>query len=297
MARFALEPPLRAFPLVFDLVDVDSEKWRSLSETAVAPARWVYASEARRLSTFEARAAACAEAVLVVNDRERAAILRLAPGANVCVVPNGVAIDELRPTGPPSEDFRVVFCGVMNYRPNEDAALWFARAVWPAIRERCPQARFSLVGSDPTQALRHLAVADPTIEVTGAVEDVRPYLWRGAVAIAPLFVARGVQNKVLEAVAAGLPCVVTPAVQDGLPREVLGGCRVAGDVEQFASAVLDLLGHSPADRRSLADRAELAGFDWGQRLASYVDIVGAAARSVSTPATRLSRLYSGRALA
>jgi sugar transferase (PEP-CTERM/EpsH1 system associated) len=286
MARFALEPPLDRFPFVLDMVDVDSEKWRTLGRTAAVPKCWIYAAEARTLSGFEARAARTARAVLVVNERERDLIVGLEPDANVHVLPIGVAVDELRPTGAPATGRGVVFCGVMNYRLNEEGALWFARAVWPLVRTRCPDARLSLVGSDPTSAIRELSARDSTIEVTGTVPDVRPYLWRSAVAIAPLPSARGVQNKVLEAVAAGLPCVVTPAVHDGLPAEVIPACIRAQDAEQFAGAVVDLLNRDPAGRRAVAERANVRALSWNERLAPLVGILERAARAPASPLPR-----------
>lgn len=278
MARFALEEPLAGIPLVLDMVDVDSEKWKTLGRRAAAPSRWIYAAEGRRLSAFEALAARSAERVLVVNERERASVLRLEPDANVTVVPNGLALDVFRPREAPSPEPRVVFCGVMNYAPNAEAAVWFARKVWPAIRRRYSGALFSVVGSGPTRAVRRLAADDPSIEVTGAVPDVRPYLWRAAVSVAPLFVARGVQNKVLEALGAGLPTVVTPAVCEGLPTEVLPGCSVAESASGFADAVIALLGRPPADRRAMAARADLASLGWDERLGSLVQILADAAR-------------------
>jgi sugar transferase (PEP-CTERM/EpsH1 system associated) len=286
MARFALEPPLDRFPFVLDMVDVDSEKWRTLGRTAAVPKCWIYAAEARTLSDFEARAARRAQAVLVVNERERDLLVGLEPAANVHVLPIGVALDELRPTGPPATGQGVVFCGVMNYRLNEEGALWFARTVWPMVRMRCPDARLSLVGSDPTPAIRSLPAADRTIEVTGTVPDVRPYLWRSAVAVAPLLSARGVQNKVLEAVAAGLPCVVTRTVHDGLPAEVTPACRLAQDPEQFAAAVVDLLGREPAGRRAIAERANVRALSWGERLAPLLGILERAARAPGSPVGR-----------
>ena len=287
MARFALEPPLDSIPLVLDMLDVDSEKWRALGSSAAAPTRWIYASEARRLSVFEGRAARAAHTVMVVNDRERDALLHLAPTARVFVVPNGVDATAFRPAAGPSTDRRVTFCGVMNYRPNEEGAAWFVREVWPMVRARNPHAMLSLVGSDPSPAIQRLAVADPSIEVTGSVPDTRPYLWRSAVGIAPLLVARGVQNKVLEAVSAGLPCVVTPAVHEGLPAEILPACVVAPDAARFASAVLHLLDCLPAERRAMAERASLAPLAWSGRLASLLGILEAAARRA--PLSAISR--------
>jgi glycosyltransferase involved in cell wall biosynthesis len=141
----------------------------------------------------------------------------------------------------------------------------------------------SLVGSDPTPAVRALAAADSSIEVTGTVPDVRPYLWRSAVAVAPLLTARGVQNKVLEAVAAGLPCVVTPAVQDGLPAEVIPACLLGRDAEQFAAAVVDLLDREPAERRAIAERANVRALSWDERLAPLLGILERAARAPASP--------------
>lgn len=280
MARFALEEPLRSFPFVLDMVDVDSEKWRALGRTGTAPARWIHAAEGRRLCAFEARAAAAARAVLVVNERERLALKQLAPDAIVHVVGNGVDVADLRPAGGPSAELRVTFCGVMNYKPNEQGALWFAKSVWPIVRRLRPAARLSLVGSNPTAALRGLSRMDGTIDITGTVPDVRPYLWRSAVGIAPLFVARGLQNKVLEAVAAGLPCVITTEVERGLPPEVLPACIVTSDAEAYAAAVVRLLDLPADERRAMADRARLDLLTWQSRLASLAPILeSAVARS------------------
>jgi sugar transferase (PEP-CTERM/EpsH1 system associated) len=276
MARFALEEPLKSIPLVIDMVDVDSEKWRALGQTATAPVRWIYAAEGRRLADFEARAARAARAVIVVNQRERSALKRLASTANVQVVENGVDVANLRPNDAPSADPLVTFCGVMDYWPNEEGALWFAKSVWPMVRSRRPAARLCLVGSDPRAVVRDLASADPSIEVTGTVPDVRPYLWRSAVGIAPISIARGVQNKVLEAVAAGLPCVITLEVEQGLPPEVLPACLAASDAEGFADAIISLLDRTPGERRAMAARANLEVLAWSDRLAPLGAILDAA---------------------
>jgi sugar transferase (PEP-CTERM/EpsH1 system associated) len=273
MARVALAPPLNGIPLILDMVDVDSEKWKSLGVTARWPARWIYAREGRCLAAFEAAAARRSRAVLVVNERERAALLALAPDAPVHVVPNGIALEEFAPPGGPAVEPRVVFCGVMSYAPNEEAALWLADEVWPLVRAQVPAARLSLVGSSPPSAMQRLPSADPSIEVTGTVADVKPYLWRAAVAAAPLRLARGVQNKVLEAVAAGLPCVVTPAVHEGLPAEVLPATRLAATPAAFAAAIVDLLARTPQERRDIAGRAALQPLAWPDRLAPLLALL------------------------
>ena len=120
--------------------------------------------------------------------------------------------------------------GVMNYAPNVEGAVWLAREVWPIVRSARPDARLTLIGASPSAEVVALASDRTGVVVTGTVPDVRPYLWRAAVAAAPLQIARGIQNKVLEAVAAGLPCVVTPQVAEGLPREVVPACWTGSTV-------------------------------------------------------------------
>ncbi len=277
MARFALEPPLAPRPLVLDLVDVDSAKWAALGRSGRPPLSWIYAREARRLGRFEAEAARRARTALVVNERERDALLRLAPSAVVRIAPNGVDARAFRPDGPPATAPRVVFCGVLDYPPNADGALWLVRHVWPIVRRRRADAALTIVGANPSGALREAAAAEASVELLGAVPDVRPHLHRAAVAVAPIRTARGIQNKVLEALAAGLPCVVTSAVREGLPVEVLAGCLEASAADRFASGIVDLLRRSPADRRELAGRARLDALTWERRLGPLVDALEAAA--------------------
>jgi len=266
MARFALESPLSGFPLVVDLVDVDSQKWAALSQSSSWPKRWIYAREAQHLSDFERRMAQAARSTLVINERERDALRALAPASHLVVMPNGIDCRPLAPGAAAEERPHVVFCGVMNYTPNVDAALWFSRNVWPAIRARRPDARFFLVGSDPIPSLRRLQTPDSGIEVTGTVDDVRPYLWQSAVAVAPLLTARGMQNKVLEALGAGLPAVVSAQVFVGLPPSVHQACRLAVSADAFAKETLSLLDLTGSQRRALAASADLERLSWESQL-------------------------------
>lgn len=278
MARFAVEPPLTAYPLVLDMVDVDSEKWKSLAHVARWPKNWIYRREARVLGAFEAAAARHAKTTLVVNERERTSLVRLAPDADVRVVENGVDLELLRPPGAPTESPCLVFCGVMNYEPNVQGVLWFARDVWPSVRARIPTATFTIVGASPVEAIRRLASEQQGIEVTGTVGDVREFLWRAAVSVAPLLTARGLQNKVLEAIAAGLPVVGTSNVFDGLPGEARAGCVTADSPEEFADRIVQLLTRTGNARRALAGRAALGSLSWDEKLAPVLAIVAGVAR-------------------
>lgn len=288
VARFAMEPPLSAFPFVLDMVDVDSAKWAALARQTRGPKGWIYRREASCLAPFESRAALKSYATLVVNEREQAEVMKLAPTARTLVARNGVDVDFFRPPEPPADAARVIFCGVFNYAPNEEAARWFMREVWPAIVKTRPDATLALVGSHPTRALRDAARKTTRVDLTGAVPDVRPYLWGSALSVAPIWTARGVQNKVLEAVAAGLPAVVTPAVMGGLPTHVLPACSVADTADAFAASVLALLASSPAERRAVASSADLSAMRWSRRLEPLIATLQSAAQTshhMRTPAS------------
>jgi glycosyltransferase involved in cell wall biosynthesis len=165
----------------------------------------------------------------------------------------------------------------MDYGPNVDGVLWFAREVWPAIRTRRPDAWLTIVGARPATAVRQLASVENGIEVTGTVPDVREYLWDAAVSVAPLQTARGLQTKVLETLAAGLPPVVTSQVFEGLPDNVRAACRVSDERGRFADHVLALLDLSGPERRAIASRASLDGMSWDALLAPLPHILAEAA--------------------
>lgn len=275
MARFALMPPLREVPFILDMVDVDSQKWATLGSGSSGLRRWIYQREGRLMSAFEAEAANRSRATTVINAREQTSLLRIAPSANVRVVSNGIDATGFRPPSPAAQGARVVFVGVLDYRPNEEGVLWMVEHVWPAVRARRPDARLMLVGANPTAAIRELPSRDSSIEVTGSVPDVRPYLWDGAVAVVPLATARGLQNKALEAIAAGLPVVVTPVVREGLPALVDPACIVAKDSGDFAEAILSLLALRPDERRVMAERVDLSSLSWPAQLTPFVELIAA----------------------
>lgn len=285
MARFAMQAPLDRFPMVLDFVDVDSRKWADLSAATRAPMSWLYQREARTLGAFEGIAATRAASALVVNDREAANARALAPSANVQVVLNGVEVDRLRPGRAPSSAANVVFCGIMDYQPNHEGMMWFVEKIWPKIRSARPDATLTIVGANPMRPLTQLCAADPSITVTGRVEDVRDWLWNAAVGIAPLQVARGVQNKALEAIAAGLPIVITGAVAGGLPQTMVAASLVANSADAFADHVVNLLNRSASDRRAMAESCDFESLKWSRTLDGLFGIFAAAAnlRSITRP--------------
>lgn len=266
MAQYALMEPLSDVPWLLDMVDVDSEKWRALGTTGRWPQKLIYRREGHCLRRFERQAMKRAAVTSAVSDREVETLRQIDGSAAVLKVANGIALDSFSPKDAPAASASVVFCGVMDYAPNEEAALRLVQDIWPSVKRQRPDARLLLVGMNPTPRLTSAAAGDPTIDVTGAVPDVRPYLWRSAVAAVPLNVARGVQNKVLEALAAGLPAVVSPVVADGLPAVALPGTTVATADDEFTAAILTLLSRSTEERRRIATACDLASLSWERQL-------------------------------
>ncbi len=264
---------------ILDLVDVDSEKWRAYAARSPWPASQIYGLEARLLGRYELRATDLFEAVLLVSEAEAALFRSLGgPRHKVRGVTNGVDLDYFSPSasGPRSADRTAVFCGAMDYPPNVDAAVWFAEAVLPRLRDRLPEARFRVVGANPTSRVRALAGL-PGVDVTGAVPDVRPHVAGAALSVAPLRLARGVQNKVLEAMAMGRPVLATPQAFEGIEAVAGEDAAVAPDApEAFAAAALTLLA-DPDAAAAMGGRARLRmerRYAWNRRLEPLDALLG-----------------------
>ncbi len=224
MAQYADVMP-RGARRVLDMVDVDSEKWRQYGQRRRGWAGWIYRREARSLLARERAAAAAHVAVTLVSPAERDLFRRLAPetAERLLVLGNGVDRDYFRPSGeypnPYASGIRpIVFTGAMDYWPNVDAVTWFADEILPRVRAGIPDAVFHVVGLRPTTAVRALS-RRPGIEVIGATPDMRPWLAHARLVAAPLRVARGVQNKVLEGFAMARPVLATPMALEGIELE------------------------------------------------------------------------------
>ena len=236
---------------VVDLVDVDSEKWREYAHKShvLLPMRFIYRREARLLQRFELDLAARADATLLVSEQERELFLSLAERAGLEVrervfsMRNGVDTEFFDPqrSWPRPHDGKgvhLVFTGAMDYWANVDGVEWFVREILPRIAEHRPDVRFHIVGSNPDPRVRELA--GEHVNVTGRVEDVRPYLAHARLAVCPLRIARGIQNKVLEAMAMGLPVVATPEALTGIDCSVLSEFGTSRP-DVFAENVIRLL--------------------------------------------------------
>lgn len=262
MARYI--PPEHRGRAVVDLVDVDSEKWREYARRSGPIKAWLYDREATRLRTVEESLVDEFAHSLVTTAREADCLSR-GRASRLHVLPNGVDAEYFHPpeqrrsNDPPL----LVFTGAMDYEPNIDGVCWFVESILPLIRRRLPAIELYIVGHRPVGRVRRLE-EHPGVKVTGSVEDVRPYLHRALASVAPLRIARGIQNKVLEAMAMEKAVVATPEAVAGLavvPGEQL---LMAGDPESFAQAVI-ALGEDPGLRARLggtARRYVLEHHDW-----------------------------------
>lgn len=270
MAPFLMRSGFDPAKVVLDMVDVDSDKWRQYASTARGPKKWIYAREASALFALEQRAASAFGATVLVSPFEARTFAELVPEVRnrIHSVANGV---DLAPTGPlanpyPADEIPLAMVGTMDYWPNVEGAIWFADTVLPRVRQALPQARFYVVGAKPAAALR---VPRDGVIVTGKVADVRPYVAHAAAVVAPLRLARGVQNKVLEGLALQRPVVATNAASRGLAVVPGRDLWVADRPEAFASAVIAAAtgpdsARIAANGRALVERE----YDWDATLRS-----------------------------
>jgi sugar transferase (PEP-CTERM/EpsH1 system associated) len=259
-------------PLICDWHNVESEIQYRYAQTSENPARRLYARRtAALLRRSEREVLRLADAHTVCSERERQMLLAEMPEANVTVIPNGVdtaffaegAYDQgLRQT--------VVFVGSMDYHANIDAALFFARMVWPGLQKRRPELRFVIVGSKPTPEIMALA-NEPGITVTGTVDDLRPHYRSAVMVVVPVRVASGTRLKVLEAMAAGVPVISTPLGAEGLAVAPGKDILIAETPTEIIAAAAALHQDTPVWRELRANGSALvkAKYDWsvvGERL-------------------------------
>ena len=267
---------------VMDLVDVDSAKFGAYG--GKGPMRWIHRREAARLADFEREAAARSDAVLLVSPDEAELFRERSGATNVHAVSNGIDLTFYSPRGdyeplPPSEHPLLVFTGQMDYRPNVEAVCDFADKVLPIVLEKRPDVRFAIVGRKPAPAVRRLADRR-NIVVTGDVPDVRSWLAAADIAVAPLGIARGIQNKVLEAMAMGRAVVASAAAFHGINAVPGRDLIVTDRPENQAWHILDLLAHpeEAAEVGAAARRRMETRYRWDAQLAPLAALLGRAPR-------------------
>jgi glycosyltransferase involved in cell wall biosynthesis len=265
-------PP--AVPAVVDLVDA----WHPyLAEEArqrgLRPKLQLLAIPAVR--RYERAVLAAARTSVVVGERDRNALLELVPSAPIRVVPNGVNPELLSWSSDDARSRRpdlIVFHGSLDYGPNVDAAVFLVREILPRVRQRVPQAAVRLVGRNPHA--RVAALAGEAVEITGAVENIAPWITEAAVAVYPMLRGGGIKNKVLEAAGLGMPIVVTPTGLGDIDLEAGHDVVVAATADELAAAIAVLLSDDGERDRlgSSARRAVSSRYSWAAAAAAFTDI-------------------------
>ncbi len=257
-----LEPHAR-LQRVMHFAELDSDKWRQYAERTRWPMSAIYAREHRTLRDFERRIAHSFDENVLCTPLEQQVFEREILGAHSIVMRNGVDLAFYRPQPERAEPGHLVFVGVMDYLPNIDGCTWFVREILPRLRERLPVARLSIVGSRPTPEVLARG-REPGVTVTGFVEDPREWLARASVSVAPLRIARGIQNKVLEALAMGLPVVGTTSATQGVEGEIGRDFLLANSVDEQVTAIARLL-DEPLFARKLGAQGRAfveSRYDW-----------------------------------
>ena len=257
MAPYLLKAPIAPERVLFDMVDIDSDKWRQYAACSRGAVKWLYGREHEKLEALECVAADAFGHTLLASDFEADTFKAIAPtaAAKITGLTNGVDLDQFSRgdfKNPFSQDeLPIVMTGRMDYRPNYEGALWFAREVFPQVLKFIPNASVHFVGAGPPAELRQ--AAGPRIAVTGTVPDVRPYIQFAQAIIAPLHIARGVQNKVLEAMAMTKPVVATHDATRSLGVQAGHHLWVENEPRRFANAIVEAL--QGPDRDKLARNA------------------------------------------
>jgi sugar transferase (PEP-CTERM/EpsH1 system associated) len=266
---------VRGIPKILDFGDMDSQKWLEYARYRAFPLSLGYWLEGTKLEREEKRLAARFDVCTATTRGEWEDLESYRTGVATDWFPNGVDSDYFMPSREPYDPDLMCFVGRMDYYPNQECMFDFCANVLPRIQARRPQAKLFIVGADPSPAVRKLAHL-PGVTVTGSVPDVRPYLHRSALMVAPLNIARGTQNKILEAMASGAPVVASGVAAAGVDAVDRQHFLVARTPEECALAALRVL-DDPAERAQFAaaGRARmLSHHDWGrsmQRLDSIIE--------------------------
>jgi hypothetical protein len=237
-------------PKILDFGDMDSQKWREYAQSKPFPLSWGYGLEAWKLEREEARLARRFDLCTATTRAEWETLEAMGTGTPTDWFPNGVDSDFFAPTDKPYDADRIVFVGRMDYYPNQECMAEFCAKVMPLLRARRPATTLAIVGADPSPAMRELGKL-PGVTVTGSVPDVRPYLHEAALMVAPLNIARGTQNKILEGMAAGVPVLSSRVAAGGVDASAPEHLLTASTPDEYVEAILRVLG-DPAERTRLA---------------------------------------------
>lgn len=272
MAQYVLDRDPRLMRRVIDFVDVDSEKWRQYAHRKPWPFSWLYRREGQQLARFEREVARSFDASILVSAEESAMLKQLAPEAidRISYLDNGVDHQYFMPdrsyANPYTDEGDVlVFTGAMDYWANVDAVRWFAMEVFPQVRRIVPAATFAIVGARPGSEVLQLGSL-PGVLVTGSVADIRPYLAHARAAVVPLKIARGVQNKILEAMAMARPVIATSVALAGIAIDEGVAVQTADERDRFADLCVRLLQSTDSPDVARSRQWVCQRYDWERNL-------------------------------
>jgi glycosyltransferase involved in cell wall biosynthesis len=237
-------------PKILFTHNVEAIIWRRHYEVAANPlwkaVSWV---EWRRMQAAERRYLQLADHVLAVSDADRNAFASFLDPKKLTVIPTGVDVDYFQPLSVEETPNSLAFIGSMDWLPNEDAILYFLEAIFPLIKQQCPEIFLEVVGRSPSRKLQAAAEREKSMRLTGWVEDIRPFVARAAVCIVPLRIGGGTRLKIFEAMAMGKAVVSTTVGAEGLPVESGNDILLADAPNDFAQSVIALLRDSNLRRR------------------------------------------------
>ncbi|HTR59135.1 MAG TPA: TIGR03087 family PEP-CTERM/XrtA system glycosyltransferase [Casimicrobiaceae bacterium] len=250
---------VRGVPKILDFGDMDSQKWLEYARYKPFPLSLGYRLEGAKLEREERRLASRFDMCTATTRAEWETLRKLGTASASDWFPNGVDSEYFAPSGEPYDPDGIAFVGRMDYYPNQECMFDFCAHTLPLLRARRPSLRLTIVGADPSPAVKRLERHEG-VTVTGSVPDVRPYLRRSALMIAPLNIARGTQNKILEAMAMGVPVVASTTAAGGVDASAPADFLVASEPGGYASAILRIIENpSERSRLALAGRVRMLG--------------------------------------
>ena len=263
--------------LLMDFMDLDSDKWRQYAETSNWPMKWVYQREANILADYENKITHDFDTSFFIADAEVELFKsRFKSAGKVLTLGNGMDTDSFVPAASPTNNDAPVmlFTGVMDYKPNIDAVVWFVNNVWQEILKEYPQARFIIAGMNPTSNVQGLEKISG-IEVTGFVDDILPYYHQSDYFVAPFRLARGVQNKVLQGFACGLPVISTPMGAEGIDCTQNIDILIASTAGEFLACVKKLDSDTQFREEIKTNALKLIHdrYSWGGKLQVLDDVL------------------------
>ena len=266
--------PVKSVPKILDFVDSDAGKWSQFAAATRAPFNWIYGYEARRLKEFEIRMIDTFDCCSFVSPRETEHLPLHRTSRKPFYIQNGIDLDFYDAPPRTTVSQTIIFIGALDYFPNIDAVTYFATEVFPIVREKVAGTRFMIVGSRPGARVLRLARL-PGVTVEGDVKDVRPFIAEARVSVAPLRISQGIQNKVLEALALGLPVVASTNAAAGLPSTDGLPLAIARDTAAFAQSVCEFLSQPPltAERIKTCREQLRRHHDWSTNLGVLENLV------------------------